>query len=862
MDPSESQSLLMQVIRLLSATGENDQREKEKIKLERSYRETDARVDKYVNKYADTFEESMKAYSDAMSRVSETLEKIRDVRSQLSSCRVKLRYKHDELRRLWEESQEHETMCKILNDIQELKDVNDELLGLIDKKQYAKASQLLCTTVKALDGPLSQIDGLNELRKEVENKREIIYNALLSNVEKLVFEESCKSVLFGNFQRVPSSGSGREKLQQLLNPGVREAILSKVETGRAEEFQIIKLTNLCQSLVEIGKLQNAIDKININMCPKFRKIIENTLEYQLKQSDRNIGQFLELVVQQVRHVVNALNQTRTAFATVANQQKLNVQMFSVKQVWTAVQVEIQDVLHRHITKKNGSSDLFPVKHQVSSFDFNEQFRRRTNRPLKSLFTFRSSAVGLALESKSDKGAESNMPLLCQPGADNLVLAYITLRDLMKDIDVDIGYTSGSHCELYNYVAQTATESVMDELEIDLENSLSEIDRKAESTYALISDPVTLAALEAKEPIYQWCIEAEKIVRISCHLASNIPTVTNKNAEFLIKALSMFLEKVLSNYRSTVDEDLDDRRILSASWVKDNDIARLLKSLPSWKALEELSHDSPEHETPEEALDKFAKESKVLISNLPESSLSSNEMINDLLKMKALGTLHESLEWFTWKINGYIRAAFKNLKELESVQRQFSDLSDTCLLILHLEIRIHCFYHLSSQMRNSNYWLLSESPEPDVEITKLCQHLSNVDILLSPVLQRSKQKYIIEGVGHFCGSILISNASTIAKINAAGARKMVRNIVTLSQTMNNLSGRREPGLERAGQYYEMLVFTPDELLDSILEKGKLFTELEYADALKLLNRSRGGSPRSLSQQLDRLTDLFEEVGVAV
>ena len=44
---------------------------------------------------------------------------------------------------------------------------------------------------------------------------------------------------------------------------------------------------------------------------------------------------------------------------------------------------------------------------------------------------------------------------------------------------------------------------------------------------------------------------------------------------------------MAAYRGVVQPESEDKRIISAQWAKDDDIARFLKALPNWQAVQVL-----------------------------------------------------------------------------------------------------------------------------------------------------------------------------------------------------------------------------------------------------------------------------------
>lgn len=92
--------------------------------------------------------------------------------------------------------------------------------------------------------------------------------------------------------------------------------------------------------------------------------------------------------------------------------------------------------------------------------------------------------------------------------------------------------------------------------------------------------------------------------------------------------------------------------------------------------------------------------------------------------------------------------------------------------------------------------------------------------------------------------------------------MCRNIFALQQTLTNITMTREVALDHARHYFELFFLSAEEILNGIVEKGPEFSELEYMNALQLLNRSRPSRRGSVSVHLERLSDILGEVGVTV
>jgi len=256
-------------------------------------------------------------------------------------------------------------------------------------------------------------------------------------------------------------------------------------------------------------------------------------------------------------------------------------------------------------------------------------------------------------------------------------------------------------------------------------------------------------------------------------------------------------------------------------------------------------------------------------------------------MRTLALLQESLEWFGGRIyklagslpvqsqggaGSYVTQtdiltlpplSKESIEAFKQHAREFEALAEICLLVLHLEVRVHCFYYLLPVAKQSSFASGVDSQDPDPEVVKLNKDFSNIDEALSSGLQPRKFKYVFEGLGHLVASIIINSAQYIKRINENGVKKMCRNIFAIQQNLTNITLSREVALDHARHYFELLYNTPEEILNQVVEHGPKFSELDYINALQLLHRSHPGSnPSELKAQVKRLHDILNEVAVTI
>ncbi|XP_026547124.1 exocyst complex component 4-like, partial [Notechis scutatus] len=139
-----------------------------------------------------------------------------------------------------------------------------------------------------------------------------------------------------------------------------------------------------------------------------------------------------------------------------------------------------------------------------------------------------------------------------------------------------------------------------------------------------------------------------------------------------------------------------------------------------------------------------------------------------------------------------------LQTLTDLARSFQEMADSCLLVLHLEVRVHCFHYLIPLAKQGNYAIVAnvESMDYDPLVVRLNKDISAVEEAMNASLQQHKFQYIFEGLGHLISCILINGAQYFKRISESGIKKMCRNIFILQQNLTNITMSREADLDFA------------------------------------------------------------------
>uniref|UniRef100_A0A452J721 Exocyst complex component Sec8 n=1 Tax=Gopherus agassizii TaxID=38772 RepID=A0A452J721_9SAUR len=453
---------------------------------------------------------------------------------------------------------------------------------------------------------------------------------------------------------------------------------------------------------------------------------------------------------------------------------------------------------------------------------------------------------------------------------------------IQEIEHALGLGPTKQCPLREFLTMYIKNIFLNQVLAEINKEIEGV-TKASDPLKILANADTMKMLGVQRPLLQSTVIVEKTVQDLMNLMHDLSAYSDQFLNMVCVKLQDYKETCTTAYRGIAQSD--EKLVISASWAKDDDITRLLKSLPNWINMAQPKQLRPKREEEEDFIRAaFGKESEVLIGNLGDKLIPQQEILRDVSDLKALANMHESLEWLA----GRTKAAFSNLpaaqtpspgqdshanmdlppvseqimQTLSELAKSFQEMADRCLLVLHLEVRyVHCFHYLIPLAKQGNYAIVAnvESMDYDPLVVRLNKDISAIEEAMSASLQQHKFQYIFEGLGHLISCILINGAQYFKRISESGIKKMCRNIFILQQNLTNITMSREADLDFARQYYEMLYNTADELLNVVVDQGVKYTELEYIYALSLLHRSQTGVGDQTTQniRLQRLKEIICE-----
>ena len=545
-------------------------------------------------------------------------------------------------------------------------------------------------------------------------------------------------------------------------------------------------------------------------------------------------------------------------------------LFSLDLVWETLQQVLSDVFHDYVdynnTVKTPLSTAPEFVDRSSLVDWNVYFTKRVptrSSAARQLFQFSHSGQVDSMTSYFEehhrflaKAERSNTTIykeyVCKPNYRHITVIYDVLRRIIQDIDLHASLHPSKRLldrwertifnwsdwfrplcfrKLTEFIRDRFIGRVIDDIRQSAQlssSSHSDQKRPIEFISSLLQKELQLSVpiLHSTYLIFKSCEELSGLVQC-------LPSYADEFCQAMIDLLFQHRESCDQLFHSLDGE----QSIYSYQWVKDVDINRHLRTLPAFDAL--LRRDQTDHS--ETVRFRQMKETEMLLINLSDESMTPNQICTNYKHLELLGTIHESLYWLYKKLvqffdllegsNDRVTLSRLTLEIFSNALRTTLNLAYDILLLLYLEIRIHCVYYLSLLFRETSAYAFAIVMDTDEQIISLNLDLTRLQETLRPVLDETEFRYVFRGLGCFLSASLIRSVPRFDQISESGAMKMCRNIFSIEQVLAQIGLAGDAELMRAQRFREFLSLArPEDLLSLVEEYGTDYTE---EDSLQLL-----------------------------
>ncbi|KAM4783419.1 exocyst complex component 4 isoform 3-T3 [Cyanocitta cristata] len=715
-DPS---GLLISVIRTLSTSDDVEDRENEKGRLEEAYEKCDRDLDELIVQHYTELTTAIRTYQSITERITNSRNKIKQVKENLLSCKMLLHCKRDELRKLWIEGIEHKHVLNLLDEIENIKQVPQKLEQCMASKRYLNATDMLVSAVDSLEGPLLQVEGLSDLRLELHSKKMNLHLVLIDELHRHLYIKSTNRVgqrskdrarlgsLVKDASPVPlmdvtNLSTPRKFLEtsQFSTPGsssMRDSSLLEIKEDTdldPEENSTVFMGILIKGLAKLKKIPETVKAIQDRLEQELKQIVKRSTTQVADngyQRGENISQenqprllleLLELLFDKFNAVAAAhsvvLGHLQQTVASPCSQYDGEIKLYDMVDVWVKIQDVLQMLLTEYLDMKNTRTASEPsaqLSYASSGREFAAFFaKKKPQRPKNPLFKFESSSHAISMSaylreqrrelySRSGElqgGPDDNLiegggsKFVCKPGARNITIIFHPLLRFIQEIEYAMELGPAKQCPLREFLTMYIKNIFLNQVLAEINKEIEGV-TKASDPLKILANADTMKILGVQRPLLQSTVIVEKTVQDLMNLMHDLSAYSDQFLNMVCVKLQEYKDTCTLAYRTIVQSD--EKLVISASWAKDDDISRLLKSLPNWSNMAQPKQLRPKREEEEDFIRAaFGKESEVLIGNLGDKLIPQQEILRDVSDLKALANLHESLEWLA----GRTKAAFSSL----------------------------------------------------------------------------------------------------------------------------------------------------------------------------------------------------------
>ncbi|KAL5471350.1 hypothetical protein EMCRGX_G029456 [Ephydatia muelleri] len=701
-------SLLQVVIRDLADSYDDEERVAQREKLKADLDLAAERVDTLVRDHKDQLNGALVTFGSIDEKLRESQDKVRLVKSHLTSCKSLLRCKRDELKRLWLEDQKYKHMLKLLEKMQKVHEVPNLLVKYRESKHYLQATEVLVNSVAQLcqEGELASIEGLRELKADLMKQKEELHHELIDELHRHLYRVTTsgqrplttpvlpvqalggkKAPLQGPNMPLGKGSRSLSRAQMEISAMSPPPIKEQDESGEAGVDADPQLDparyvgTLVEALSILGKVEDAVKAIQDRMEKELFLVIERAALAVTRQADQELSTklnqpkllawLLQVCFEHFRNIVQAhkvllthLHQTRRAF-------KGQYTLYQEADVWIAVQHVLQATLELYLDIGEESSALDHVN--FSHVDL----KRKSKGPKKQhLFHFESSRHAMSvtsymreqhdLELFKEGGAsvpstehmfQHDQPsvaqhLVCKPSPKNVVVVFGLVRNFALEIDEALKV---HHCDLYLFLHDYVDNNFLERIKNDYFEKLTAM-VKTEAAKSVASDQKTLKSVGSKLSVLNSVIKVWTMVDELLVLTKDLLAYAQNFVEILLSLLQAYLDSCNGMYKelttSIVEGGLGggsmQEAVTSSKWARDEDISRMIRSLSSWGKLQQ-TNKSKLIDGDDKQHNHYSKESELLVTNLGSEQLQQWSIVTNPERLRLLAILHESLDWFSSKL---------------------------------------------------------------------------------------------------------------------------------------------------------------------------------------------------------------------
>ncbi|OXG39555.1 exocyst complex component 4 [Cryptococcus neoformans Th84] len=354
-----------------------------------------------------------------------------------------------------------------------------------------------------------------------------------------------------------------------------------------------------------------------------------------------------------------------------------------------------------------------------------------------------------------------------------------------------------------------------------------------------------ALTDMKQPPLKSSVRVMALIHSLCIMLQTTPFHRENYSRLIVGVIVQYYQqcsarfKDLVSHPATFETDSERPMVLPAVWAQREDITKCLSEMRSVPRTDRGGMVSVSH-----------KEIRLEMELLRDRPVSEPNLIHSSRKLEALGNLSQSLRWFIDALldlqmvseepaspegeqpeldvlktapplspdsdEPRLPLTRAMAQRYQAIIQTYEQLAEMVVNAIRLEIRCRVMCNIGASMQKGDFRLESEALEPDSDILDLNTSLIEFEELAQRTISPDDHSFIFRALGQLVDHCLIAYASKYVNgVNAAGVRKIKRNILSLQQTLRGIAAASEQGvLTRASEFWDLYEQGPKKMLEDL------------------------------------------------
>lgn len=360
----------MTVIKTLEFSETAEERQNEKLKIEKEFKKADNRLNELVSKHDKELTKVLPLFSHVSGQITSSREKIHTTKANLVACKQLLQCRRDELKKLWTDAMQQKYVLEYLDSINDLRKVPTKVAAFSSKRQYLHAAKVLTDAITTAEKPLLSVEGLSDLRSDMQVRKDQLYTKLHEELSRQLYKSSTKEIM-NAFQRQNSNranGGSNSNFQRNFarrstdraeaNAKVRKALMDMsqgfdLKTSEAvEDADLIdpdlSMTYFISIIVEcfamMKKVPESIDEIKCKIQNELLEIVQITTAQMISLNVANLEKdkhpvlcLLEILFKQFKAVAQTHALLLKNYLSVLQKYSITTNMYDLGDFWQQAQ---------------------------------------------------------------------------------------------------------------------------------------------------------------------------------------------------------------------------------------------------------------------------------------------------------------------------------------------------------------------------------------------------------------------------------------------------------------------------------------------------------------------------------------------